>query len=83
MQNEPVAIFGTLGALVGAVLSGVLYTYMPDMGGPLIDAIVALVVFIVPLLVGLWYARSKVTPLANPKTSSGVMLVPADEGPAV
>ena len=59
MKNEPVVIYGTLGTLIGAVLAGLLrnYTDMPD---DLTAAIVELVVFMTPVLIGLFFARGMV-----------------------
>ena len=65
MSNEPVAVWGTLGALLGALLASLLNQYAPTMGSELISALVELTVFLVPVLGGLWYARSKVTPVAK------------------
>lgn len=72
-------IWGTLGTLIGAVLLGFMQQYAPDLGSELMNAIVELVVFLVPILGGLWYARGKVTPVANPKATDGRKLVPSDE----
>ena len=64
-SSEPVIAWGTLGALIGALLASLLNQYAPSMGGDLINAIVELAVFLVPVLGGLWFARSKVTPVAK------------------
>ena len=78
MKNEPVMLWGTLGTLIGALLLAAMQQYAPTMGTELMNSIVELVVFLVPILGGLWYARGKVTPTANPKDSTGRALVPAD-----
>ena len=65
MSNEPVMIWGTLGTLIGALLAAAMQQYAPQMGSELTNSIVELVVFLVPILGGLWYARSKVTPMAK------------------
>ena len=77
MRNEPVMVWGTLGTLIGALLLAAMQQWMPDMGAELMTSIVELVVFLVPILGGLWYARGKVTPTANPKDGTGRALVPA------
>ncbi len=67
MQNEPVVIWTTIGALVGALLT----RFVPDLGGELINQIVEAVVVVGPVIAGAAYARSKVTPVANPRTTDG------------
>lgn len=79
MSNEPVMVWGTLSTLVGALLMAMMQQFMPDIGNELMTAIVELVVFLVPILGGLYYARGKVTPVANPKAADGTPLVPSDE----
>ena len=86
MSNEPVMVWGTLGTLVGALLMAMMQQFMPDIGNELMTAIVELVVFLVPILGGLWYARSKVTPVSNPKNEFGerleaVNMKPYTDGP--
>lgn len=76
MSNEPVVFWGTLGTLIGALLLALMQQYMPDVGGELTNSIVDLAVFIVPVLGGLYMARARVTPIANPKDNNGTSLVP-------
>ena len=78
-MNEPVMIWGTLGTLIGALLMALMKQYLPDLGGDMMTSIVELVVFLVPILGGLWYARGKVTPTDNPKNDDGISLIPVIE----
>lgn len=66
VTNEPVVTYGTIGVLIGTLLAAWLrnYTDMPD---DMTTAIVELVVFAVPIVIGLIVARSKVTPVAKLK----------------
>lgn len=64
MTDEPVLTFGTLGALIGAVLAALLIEFT-GMSDPTIEAISALIVFLVPFIASLFVARSKVTPMAK------------------
>ena len=75
MSNEPVMVWGTLGTLIGALLMAAMKQFLPDMGNEMMTSIVELVVFLVPILGGLWYARGKVTPVNNPRDASGAALV--------
>ena len=75
MSKEPVAIWPTLGLVVGLFLQGII----PDMGDELITAIADLVTVGAPVLVGVWVARSKVTPVANPRDNEGNKLVPSQQ----
>lgn len=59
--HEPVLIWGTIGTLVGAMLS----QFTPSFGTELIDAIVQFVMIVGPVVAGLLIARSKVTPLSK------------------
>ena len=70
-EHEPVMIWTTLGALIGAFL----WRFMPDLGGDLINAVVDASVIIAPVLMGAWYARAQVTPVADPHDNDGTPLV--------
>ena len=82
MQNEPVITANTIVGLVTAVL-----VLLVAFGLPLTDdmraSIIGVVVIVAPLLAA-WWARRKVTPIANPRieTETGrmVALVRADTG---
>jgi len=65
VSQEPVMIWGTLGTLVGALLLALMKQFMPDIGNDLMMSIADLTVFVVPVLGGLWYARSKVEPVVK------------------
>lgn len=67
MEREPVVVWTTLGALIGALL----VRFVPDLGSEAINAIVDAVVVLGPVIIGAAYARGKVTPLASPKTADG------------
>ena len=67
MEREPVVIWTTLGALIGALL----VRFVPDLGGEAINAVVDAVVVLGPVIAGALYARNKVTPTAAPRTSDG------------
>ena len=75
MEREPVVIWTTVGALIGALL----VRFVPDLGSEAINAIVDAVVVLGPVIAGAVYARGKVTPLASPKTADGqpAAIVPA------
>lgn len=61
VENEPVVIWTTLGALVGALLT----RFVPDLGGDLINQIADFVVVAGPVIAGAYYARSKVRPISK------------------
>ena len=75
MSKEPVAIWPTLGLVVGLFLQGII----PDMGDELITAIADLVTVGAPVVIGIFVARSKVTPVANPRDNEGNKLVPSQQ----
>lgn len=61
MSNEPVMIWGSVGALIGSLLAWL----VPDMPNEVAQNIVTVVAMVGPILAGLVYARSKVTPTAK------------------
>ena len=67
-DREPVMIWGTIGALI----SSILYQFIPDMGDDLISSIVDFIVVIGPILITLWIARGKVTSRHTLKEESEV-----------
>lgn len=67
MEREPVVIWTTVGALIGALL----VRFVPDLGGDAINAIVDAVVVLGPVIAGAMYARGKVTPVDAPRTKDG------------
>lgn len=74
VERNPVMIWPIVGAFVGSVLS----RFLPSLGTELIDSTVQLVVTLGPILVGLWYTRTRVTPVKYPRTPEGqpAQLVP-------
>lgn len=76
MEREPVVLWTTVGALIGALL----VRFVPDLGGDAINAIVDAVVVLGPVIAGAVYARGKVTPVDAPRTKEGqpAALVPAE-----
>lgn len=72
IQRNPVAIWGTIGILVGAILR----EFIPDLSNDLIEAVVQFVVTVGPGFVALLYARQQVTPVADPHDNSGQKLIP-------
>lgn len=77
MSNEPVLT----AAAVAPILIALIYT-LRAFGVPLTDdqqeSIITLIATALPLLLA-WWARQKVTPVANPKNDEGVPLVPVTE----
>ncbi len=61
IEKEPVLIWATVGALIGALLT----RFVPDLGGDLINQIVDFVVVVGPVAAGAYYARGKVRPIAK------------------
>jgi len=61
MENEPVAIWVSVGALVSALL----FQFVPDIDNELVTAIVNVIVLAGPIIAGAAYARSKVTPVVK------------------
>ena len=76
VEREPVVIWTTVGALVSALL----LRFVPDLGNDVVDAIVAAIVVLGPVIAGAVYARQKVTPTAAPKMEDGrpAALVPQE-----
>lgn len=61
IEKEPVTIWVSIGALVSALL----FNFVPDIDNGLVSAIVDVVVLVGPIFAGIVYARSKVTPVAK------------------
>jgi hypothetical protein len=87
MKSEPVvsaqaiaaAVSTTILALVAMLVSlGVFSLDTKQMGAieAFLAALGALAVLVGPQLAAAWWARSKVTPVANPKAANGEPLVP-------
>lgn len=72
MKNEPVVFWGSVGVLSGMVLRH----FIPNVSDEFIQVLIDVVSVGGPALIGLIYARSQVTPTADPHNDEGVPLVP-------
>ena len=78
MKREPVIIAAAVVALIEAtIIAAVAFGWgiNPDQQAALMGVIIAAAAVIAPLVGAIW-ARSKVTPVSDPKDDAGYLLVP-------